>query len=192
MKERFNQTINSIIISSVLAFIIGLIMAVFPKISIETISMLVSAYIITQGIVLIYLDIKAAKYFIPFDGLLIGIVSILMGIILICKPEILPLVFAIVIGIWMISSSINNIKIGLTLSKTPLPWIQIVLLGFLDLIVGLIMIFNPFEATVSLTLFAGIMLMIYSVINIIDMIIIKKDIEKIIKALSSKIKEFTK
>lgn len=192
MKERFNETINSIIISSVLAFIIGLIMVVFPKISIETIGMIVAAYIIAQGIVLIYLDIKATKYYIPFDGLLIGIISILMGIVLVCKPGILSVVFAFVVGIWMILSSINNIKISIKLCKTKLPWIQILLLGILDLIVGLIMIFNPFEATISLTLFAGIMLMIYSVINIIDMIVIKKDIKEITKALSSKIKEYTK
>ena len=59
MKERFNETINFIIISSALVFIIGVIMVLFPAISIETFGIIISTYIIIHGIVLIYLDIKA-------------------------------------------------------------------------------------------------------------------------------------
>lgn len=46
MKERFNETINFIIISSALIFIIWLIMILFPVISIETFEIIISTYII--------------------------------------------------------------------------------------------------------------------------------------------------
>ena len=167
-------------------------MVIFPKVSIETMGMVAAIYIIAYGIVLIYLDIKASKYYVPFDGLFSGIVSILMGILLLCKPGILPVVFTVVIGIWMILSSINYIKLAIKLSKTKLPWVEILLLGILDLIAGIIVLLNPFTATMSLTLFAGIMLMIHSVINIVDMIIIKKDAKEITKALDEEIKNAIK
>ena len=73
----------------------------------------------------------------------------------------------------MIVSSINYIKTALRIRKTKLPWIQILLLGILDLIVGIIVIFNPFEATLSLELFAGIMIIVHSIIILVDTIMIK-------------------
>lgn len=192
MKERFNETINSIIISSVLVFIIGLIMVLFPAISIETFGVIISTYIIMHGIILIYLDIKATKYYIPFDGFFPGILSILMGIFLLCKPNLLLVVFTIIIGMWMILSSINHIKVAIKLSHTKLPWLQILILGILDLIAGIVMIFNPFEATISLTLFAGVMIMMHSTITIFDLIIIKKDVNGINEALKDELKKITK
>ena len=188
MKEIFNSTINSIIFSSVIALIVGLIMIFFPAITIETIGIIAACYIILHGIMLIYLDIKAYKYNLPFEGLLIGIVSVLLGIFLICKPNILPLVFTIVIGIWMILSSINYIKIAIKISGTSLPWIWILLLGILDLIAGIVVIFNPFEASISITLFAGIMLIVHSIINIVDMLVIKKDVKDISKEIEKSLK----
>ena len=192
MKERFNDTINSIIISSVLVLILGIIMIVFPKISIETIGIMIATYIIIHGVVLIYLDVKATKYYVPFDGLITGILSILLGIVLLCKPSILQVVFAFVVGIWMVLTSINNIKIAVKLSKTKLPWLFILIFGILDLIVGIIVIFNPFEATISLTLFAGIMLIVHSFINIVNMLIIKKDVNEISKEISTILKNAEK
>lgn len=188
MKERFNETINSIIITSIITLIVGLIMIFLPKISIETLGIVAAICVIAHGIVLVYLDLKASKYYVPFDGLFSGIISIILGVLLLCEPNILPVVFTIVLGIWVILMSINYIKIAIKLHNTRLPWVEILLLGILDLAVGLILIINPFEATISLVLFTGIMLIIHSVINIIDVLLLKKDVKEISKTLEDQIK----
>ena len=167
-------------------------MVLFSAISIETFGIIISTYIIIHGIVLIYLDIKAEKYYIPFDGFFPGILSILMGILLLCKPSVLLVAFTIIIGMSMILSSINHIKLAIKLSKTKLPWMQILILGILDLIAGIIMIFNPFEATISLTLFVGVMIMAHSIITIFDMVIIMKDVNSISNTLKNELKKITK
>ncbi len=192
MIERFNNTIDYIIISSLLAFIVGLIMVIFPQLSIQTTGIIVASYIIVLGIYFIVLGIKYSKYYIPFDGLVTGIISVLLGIFLLCRPSLLSIAFTIVIGIWMIISSINYIKIAMKLSKTRLPWISILVLGILDLIAGFIVLVNPFAATISITLFIGIMLMIHSIITIVDIILIKKDIRNINKVLGEEIKALSK
>ncbi len=188
MKEKFNETINSIIISSIVTFIIGLIMILMPEISLETIGIVAAVCMIAHGIVLVYLDIKASKFIVPFDGLLSGILSIFLGILLLCRPTILPVIFTIVIGVWILATSINYIRIALKLRKTKLPWVEILLLGILDLVAGLILLINPFEASISIMLFVGIMLIIHSVINIIDVILIKKDVKEISKILEEEFK----
>ena len=183
MIKIFQRTINSIIISSILACIVGIIMITFPGISIETIGIIAASYIIVHGVALIYLDFSSSNYFVPFDGLFVGVLSIIMGTVLIFRPGIVSLIFTIVIGVWMILSSINLVKIAMKLCKTQAPWISILILGILELIAGVVTVFNPFEATLSITLFAGIMLIVHSIINKVDMILIKKDVKDSTKTL---------
>ena len=153
MKEILNKTANSFIISSVLVLVVGLVMVIFPEISMETIGIIAAAYMITHGIVLIYLEILANKYYLPFDGILPGVFSILMGVVLCYKPSILPVVFTIIFGLWIIASSINFIKVALHLRNTRLPWVQILIFGILDLIIGIVLLINPFASSRDQLLF---------------------------------------
>ena len=192
MKEKFNETTNYVIVLSILTFIVGLTMSFFPVESIATIGTIAAIYFIAHGCVLIYLDFKADKYHIPVDGMFSGIISILMGLVLLFYPVETPAIFAMVVGIWIILSSINLIKTASKLSKTKLPWGRMLALGILDLILGILVVFNPFSSMISLTLFAGIIIMVHSVINIVDMVIIKKDVKNFSDELKKKVKEITK
>lgn len=189
MNDIFKRTTNSIILSSIIAFIIGLIMTIYPDISIKTFGMVAAIYIILHGIILVVLDIKANEYYIPFDGMLSGILSIVLGIVLIAKPNILSTILVLAIGVWIVSSSINSIKMSIALKHEDAPWILLLLCGIVDLIIGIIVLLNPFEASLSITVFIGIMLIIHAVINIIDMIIIKRDVKRISKAIEKRLKE---
>ena len=60
---------------------------------------------------------------------------------------------------------------------------------FITWINRFIVIFNPFEATISLTLFSGIMLIVHSVINLVDMTMLKKDAKKISEELDKIVKK---
>ena len=188
MKEVFNKTVNSIIISSILTLIVGIAMIMFPNVSIKTMGIVAAIYIILHGIALIFFDSIISKFYLPFDGLFSGLISIVIGVILLFKPKVIPVVFTIVLGMWIIIMSINYIKVAIKLRKTKLPWLIILLLGILDLLAGLIMIFNPFEAAISIVLFSGIMIIVHSFINIIDVIIIKKDIKEISNELTKLLK----
>ena len=188
MKEIFKRTTNSIIFSSIIAIIVGLILIFYPSISLKTMGIIAAIYIIVYGIILIILDVKAYQYYIPFDGMLPGILSVVLGIILICKPSILSIVFAIAIGVWIILTSINSLKLSLALKDEDIPWILLLILGILDLIIGVIVVFNPFEASLTLSIFIGIMLIIHAIIDIIDMVIIKRDIKRISSAFARRIK----
>ena len=68
------------------------------------------------------------------------------------------------------------------------PWLLLLLLGIIDIIAGMVVIFNPFEASISITVFAGIMIMVHSIITIIDMLVVKKDIKHFEKAIAEKLK----
>lgn len=189
MKELFKRTTTSILISSVVAFILGLLMTVIPNISLQAIGIVFGIYIIAHGIVLIVLDFMAHNIYVPFQGIMSGILSIIVGIILVAMPNILSTIFAIALGIWIILSSVNTISISISTRKVVSNWYLWLMLGIIDLICGVIILFNPFASSISIVMLGGIIMMIHSVITFVDTIMIRKDAKEVAKALEESIKE---
>lgn len=185
MKELFKRTTTSIILSSIAAFIIGLTMAVVPNLSLQVIGITIGIYAIVHGITLITLNFVAHNVYVPFYGIASGILSIIVGLILVAMPNILSVIFAIALGIWIILSSVNVISIAVTVKKTVPNWSLWLLLGIIDLICGIIILFNPFASSLSIVVLGGIIIMIHSIISIIGMIMVKKNIKEVAKALES-------
>lgn len=189
MKELFKRTTTSILISSVIAFILGLLMAVVPNISLQVMGIVFGIYIIAHGIALIALDFMAHNIYIPFHGILTGILSIIVGLILVAMPNILSTVFAIALGIWIILSSANIISISIAVRKGVSNWYLWLILGIIDMICGIIILFNPFASSISIVVLGGIIMMVHAAIVFVDTIMIRKDIKEIAKALEESYKE---
>ena len=188
MKDLFKRTTTSIIISSVIAFIIGLIMAVVPNVSLQAMSIVIGIFMIVYVVALMVLDFMAHHVYIPFYVIMSVLLSIIAGIILIAMPNVLSVVFAIALGIWIILSSVNIISISLTVRGKVQNWYLWLLLGIIDLICGVIILFNPFASSISIVVLGGIIIMIHSVITVVDMIMIKNDAKELSKALEEVVK----
>lgn len=188
MKDLFKRVTTSILISSIIAFIIGLIMVVVPGISLRAIGITIGIFVIVYGIVLIVLDFMAHNIYIPFHGIISGLLSIIVGIILIAMPNILSIVFTIALGIWIILSSVNTISIALAARKGVANWYLWLILGIIDMICGVIILLNPFASSLSIVMLGGIVIMIHSVISIVDTIMIKKDAKEVVKVLEANLK----
>lgn len=189
MRELFKKTAMSIILSSIVAFIIGLIMVVAPGISLRTIGIVVGIYIIVHGVALIALPFVSRIIYNPFFGIVSGLLSIILGIILLAMPNILSTIFAIALGIWIILSSVDIISMAIVSRKEYSSWGLLLLLGIIDLVCGVIILFNPFASSISIVVLGGIIIMVHSIINIADMIVIKKNVKDIAKAIKSSFKE---
>ena len=188
MKDLFKRITTSILISSIVAFIIGLIMVIVPNISLQVIGIIGGIYAIVHGIVIIGMDFAVHNIYVPFYGIMSGILSIIVGLILVAMPGVLSTVFAIALGIWIILSSVNTISIAVSTRKEVSNWYLLLLLGIIDMICGIIILFNPFASSISIVVLGGIIIMIHSVINIVDMIMVKKDAKDVAKAFESSIK----
>ena len=190
MKELFQRTTISIIISSVIAFIIGLIMAVVPNMSLQAMGIAFGVYMIIHGVALVVMDFMTHNIYIPFYGVATGILSVIAGLIIIAMPNALATIFTVALGIWVILSSVNLISIAITVRKGVKNWWAWLLLGIIDLICGGIILFNPFASSVSIVMLGGIIIMIHSVISIVDMIMIRKNVKEATKALKDAYKEY--
>ena len=188
MKELFQRTTTSILISSVVAFILGLVMALVPNISLQVIGIVFGIYIIIHGIALIVMDFMAHNIYIPFHGIMSGILSIIVGIILVAMPNVLATVFTLALGIWIILSSINIISISITVRKAVPNWYLWLLLGIIDFICGVIILFNPFASSISIVVLGGVIMMIHAIITFADTLMIRNDAKEVAKAVEENLK----
>ncbi|MBQ8891637.1 MAG: DUF308 domain-containing protein [Bacilli bacterium] len=191
MKKTFQNITNSIICVSALALIIGLIIIFYPSISLKTFGIIGAIYLIIHGLILISLEMRITKIFVPFESMLTGVLSIVLGIVLLSKPDSASILIAVSLGMWIIVSSINSIKVACFFRKIKdFPSTLIIILSILDIVMGYLAILNPFEASITLALYLGVMLVVHSIFNIVDMIILKKNLkdkEKFIKEKISKL-----
>ena len=191
MKKAFNRITNTTIAMSILAIIIGLVLIFYPAMSLRTLGIVGAVYLVLNGIMMIILEARLSKIYVPFESMMTSILSIVLGIVLFVYPGSASILLTIAFGVWMIVSSINSIKLALFLKRIKdFPSILMIILSVLEIILGILVIVNPFEASITLTLYLGIMLIIHSIFNIIDVIVLKKNVkgkEKIIKEILSKI-----
>lgn len=188
MKTIFKNITNSIILLSILAVLLGIVLIVYPGMSLIALGITVAVYLIIHGITLIILDIKAWRLYIPFEGMLQGILCVILGILLARSPEYIAVYIGIFMGLWIIVSSFSGIKLAYALRRTGAPWVLMIIMNIIDIIVGCLILYSPILSSISVTIGLGIVLIAHSVINIINMIMVKKNMRDVEKIIVEKIK----
>ncbi len=179
------------IVISVLAILMGGALIAYPDMSILVYGIMLSAYLIVQGIVLIVLDIKAWRMYVPFDGLLKGILSLILGILLIknLTMEGMAAYLGIVFGIYIIIYGISGIKTSVLMRRTGAPWVLMLIINIISILFGCMILYSPIFSALTLTVYAGIVLIVEAIITIILMIIMRKHEAEVEKIIIEKVNE---
>ena len=134
-------------------------------------------------------DIKLNNNFIPVDMLPASMLSILLGIMMLIYPNMLSIIIPLMLGTWFIMTSIFKIRLTLYLSKIQnTPWLLLMLISILSIVCGFILILNPIDSSVAITLFIGTVIIVYAISDIINMIVLKRNINKLVKYFKENIK----
>jgi len=156
-------------INGILAIIFGLIALFFPGLTLAALGIYFAISIIVGGIMLIIgafkNQIKKKRRNLFF---LEGAIGILLGIIILLRPEVVATVFITIMGIWAL---VIGIIFLVTFLRSNLPAysnIFVLIVSIVSLITGLIIILNPFESTRIVTVLIGIYALIYGLFSIIN------------------------
>lgn len=182
MRKKFNKLMTISMITSIAFIILGLVLVIFTKISLDIIGYVAAVLLIINGVLNVTDDYKQFKVFYFFDGFTSGLLSIIFGIIIIANPNYIALIMPIMSGLWIIIASTFKLRMALALkdsSKTN--WILPYILSILTIIVGLCLIFNPVIGTLGIARVIGFLVIIYGICDIIDVVIFKKNIKLIAK-----------
>ena len=147
---------------------------------------LITIIIRTFGLILIGLGtfqlviyFKVGKEFETFQyNLLQGIVAICFGIFSILRSEIVQSIFPIVIGVWIIVQGMMKFQLAFNLKNIgEEEWAGILITAVMSLILGMIIICNPFASSIAITTIGGIILLINEILNLGESIWILKNIK---------------
>lgn len=181
MVKHFNNIINYSVVLTILFFLIGVILILFPDMKILTISYAISILLILLGLVLAIYSMNKI-YLINF--LSFGVLQVILGTIILIYPYALITLLPIAVGVWMILKSTIDFRVSLILKKGKVKdWIYVAILSILAIICGIMLIVKTEIGTIELTVIVGIFLTAYSLTSIIDIAIFKENINTIAKQL---------
>ena len=181
-KKLFNiATYGQMLIDTIL-FALGVYSASNPTSSNTVIGV---AFGISLSVVGIYniikyiFNIHRGPFFIV--DIVYGVLSIIAGIFIIINPLSLTGILSIGIGLWLIISASFKFALALQLRKfAEETWLFSLVVSILVLILGIIVMINPFSTALVLTTFVGIMMCVYSSIDFLQQILFRRRVKEII------------
>lgn len=157
------------VMESIIFAILGMILIVKPEETIKVISYVLGACFILVGIYKIvnYIQMNGKNDLYNYH-LVYGVMAIVIGLIAIIYSTTIGTIFRIIIGIWIIYSSVMRISSSLKLKaiKSNI-WIYTLIIAIIMFIGGLYIALN--EGTIIVTI--GILMLIYAIMDIIENII---------------------
>ena len=179
------KVFNISMISSVLLFLFGLILAVNAEGFIKSITVAIGVVLLIIGVFPVIDYFRYRKDGLGASvGLISGIFSIVCGLMLLINEDLLMILIPVFIGVWMIINGINKIQVSFEIKDLgEKSWVITFIYSILIMVLGGYFIVNPISGATTVTSFIGIILCIYAVLDIIDCVIIKVKVKSFKKEL---------
>lgn len=159
---------TNVMISSLLCIVIGIVLVIWPDLTMEIACLAIGAVLLVGGIM------RLISYFTARDGsvysqmnLIFGIVLIVVGGLILWQWDKVLEIVPIIVGIVIVLHGINDLRQAYTLFKNKYDkWWVALILGLLTAAFGVLLILNPFAALDTVVILIGIFL-IFDGISII-------------------------
>lgn len=173
-----NYKNQSSLISSIIFFILGGILFTNPDIFVTTISKIVGAALLLIAIVFMittFINRKTKPF--PVITITSIIIIILLSIMFLFFGETVEKIIRIVVGFWILFSGITKLINALKITNKNKKFISLIIVSLLLIIIGIYTIVIGDVLLSSI----GIILMIYSALDIIGYIFYSKDSEEVVE-----------
>ena len=186
MDNLLKKFFASSLVTSITLLLLGLLLIFQSEITIISIS-----YIIALGILGIIKFIKDLNNEYKEElNIVYGVVTIILGILVIKNPHAIASILPIVIGIGIIINSATKLQYAFELKAINNSlWKSTLIISIISTIFGVILLFNPFKGAVFLTKIVGILIALYAILDIISTFSIRNNVREIHKTLEETIKD---
>ncbi len=166
------------LLKSLVLIAVGLLLIFMAEATLVSISYLFGGVLIAIGAVAViqFFKVQEEKKIWNQFNIVYGIITILAGIVLIIKPNIVGSLVPIFLGLGMIVSSSFKLQQALTFKNSESSyWKASLITSLLCLICGLVILFNPFKTAAVVTQMIGIFILIYAFLDILSNILLSKN-----------------
>ena len=147
--------------ASLLSIVLGIVLLAFPGIVMRTVCYLIAILFMLLGVkrIVAYFRGRGSLFF--SGGLLLGLSALLIGILIFVRVESFVGILPFVIGIVTIFSGTASIQSALDLRREGYAgWIGSMIMSVLSVLIGMLLIINPFASLVVTVMFIGVSLIV--------------------------------
>ena len=152
--------------------LVGLVLLLIPGTLNKLIGILIGVALLAVGIIAIVKYIKEKGNGSSLN-LVSGILYSVLGVIIIIYPYSIINLVTICLGVYLVINGLLKLKLSFVLKRITDKWIGTLIMGIITVILGVVLIFNPF-AGITITKLAGAFLVVVAVFDLIDTYIIQK------------------
>lgn len=158
---------NSLVLTSLLYVVLGLLLLLFPGLSLGLARLLVGGVTLIYGVVRIVSYVKGGQQ--DSFELFIGVLLALLGLFLLAFMQFFMALVPFVLGVYILVDSIGAVKRSLDMRALGYRrwWLSCLVAGVLA-VCGLVMVFDPFSTLEGLVMFIGLGFLfdgVYTLVN---------------------------
>ncbi len=169
MKNLNIKNWNLSLVNGILAIVFGLIALIFPGITIMGLGIYFAITILIGGIsLIIHVVRKRDSISRWYYSLLEGVIGVLIGIIILARPESAATFFIAVIGIWALFLGFVFLFSFYKSEETGFVGAFNLVVGIVSVIIGFLIILNPFESTRVIAVLIGIYAIAYGTFSLVN------------------------
>jgi len=168
------------IIMAVLFCALGVVLIMFPQMSMIAVCYLAGAMLIAYGIFKIIGYFSKDLYCLAFQfDFAFGLLTMVVGVIMIVRAEKIMPILVFILGIVILADSVFKIQTSLDARRFGLEaWWMILVMAVAAGVLGTLLILNPFGSAVAITIALGITLVLEGILNLCVVIYTVKIINK--------------
>ena len=186
LKNQMKKMYATSLVTSIIMFILGVFLLVRPDFIINIVSTIIGLVILVPGIISL-IDYFKTKY---MANLVIGVIAGVLGIVFIFNSKLISSILPFVLGIFFIVNGINRLQYALELRKSNNKnFVASLVISIVIILSGILFVINPFGGALVITKVMGVFMIIYSILDIVNSIIIKREVRNVEKIIEAQIVE---
>ena len=169
-------------VESLVIMIFGILLVAWPDVTVLVLANVMGAIFIASGIyqIINYFVVKGQQDFFN-NGLLSGVVSLLVGIAAIVIGEDIANVFRIIIGIWMIYEALVRVNTSIKLHAAGVRiWRYVLIIALIMLVLGVFVTFNA-GAVIQLI---GWMMILTGIVGVVGDMMFVQQVNNVVEKLT--------
>ena len=166
MKRFFSDDSHNIALS-ILMVVIGLILVIWPGHVMTTAMTVLGIALLAGGVISILYWYRGRMRDVSVFRLAEGIVLAIAGLVVLCAPKLVISIIPLIVGIGVCLNGIFNLAQALDLRREGYEnWVVSLALAILTLVLGLLIVFNPFKTMEALVVAIGVITLYNGVSNL--------------------------
>lgn len=183
MKEKSSGNLKGFqwdgLLTAVMYIAAGTVLLLFPETTAKTICYMIAIVVMAYGLmkVITYL-FKGLEQNIHKNDLVIGLMCFILGLILIFKSKTVISIIPILLGILVLISGFGKLQSSIDVKRMKNGnWQYFLIIALINIGLGLVLIFNPFEAAKTLFRLVGICMLFSGITDAFGSIYMSKKLK---------------